>query len=1281
MLEHNNLENSNRQLNRSLNKNNELNASRNSNALSDSFYDLSQDIIAEQQQRPRLGNLKQIEGYIRDVLKDRKKMARFGKVIAAASLFDQAITDKEKIDSLTSIRESAANYLLERKRSSDQNRKLLCERIIIAIDSYANENHIEIGHSTAYMIDETRHMTQDEIDNEIRLAHSLTGASPLSDVTKERRDSFKKKIVDVRLANSYMADIEKWKNQKSELLRQKKAELGIGEGVNEGYDSVCVDAVLWYGRIYNHKDESMTTMLSRLTIDEDKGATSINIKARQIETILADIMSWNMDDFTFAKTEDFLHRRNRGETEKEHFLRLYSKLQLAKNADRLLGELLRMRDNESYNAPFDFSEKTLEELKDRLKIYKEIEKDYSERLSIISSPYYALLLESDMSAAMTEKSDNKLLSMKQEKNIPNSRLKTKVPPEFANYIDKLHAKKKRMDKTKLNDYFTRNTHIENSIDNMLKKKGITVNERKTRIIAERTELENKLTQDLAAFKQEQMQEQEYSENLRKAIENESPEVERQNIDGSMRQVQGRSFVPVVRPADRMGKLGKLKAYGFAGVRWITRATVGKIAGVVGLVLGAGKQLQESERVANAQKKRIHGIVPGTKDERFADEHITGSDDDQEVLYDTRRAPLVWERLSAGDPDDPPEVAIMAKQSIKGSRATDPVKMGHAMIGLSYSRFNKITGRKERYKLKIGFYPGGGANKLPNTVMMAANAMMSGQISDDADSSFDIARRYTVTTGAINRILLAAEKYADGGYGYYQRSCTTFVADMAKLADIPMEDAGKNELLDVKGTIGNLASIGVAGSDGLYYAAANNISDKLQTKDKSYQNYGQKLMTKEDLDRYYDSTKKTSNMVISASPGQLGEDLRETNDKGELTSFNEKYNDFEFLTEEQRNIFVSDLQENMHSAGSSLVDDIIRRLEEQHLPIDEMREKLAPIRQYINLDDILLQDGKTIPKAAKDMHKKIRKNMNLINSVYRDTLKNDSLLNKAVMDYLGLCEVTLSILDKTYQDNVRYEYNSETGGLIEDYQRFCDFMCMGDEQIEGEVSPLEFYGYLKIGKTLPQMASDRKELAILQNSDGLTDEQYARRRLLQKERETALDFGYANIFNLSKDEFSEKDIEDAFKNLPLKELKKEDDVIMGGALLSNYRPSLIQQALILGKVCDGISTIEFSDLKDERAFVSEMDNYILTKMQAKQENMKTILKAYISGKDDSSGEALANAFVMEPLTALANSALRKQVPNSSQRERLVTKLPFMTNTWHFLKNTINDLRSNGNDDNQ
>jgi len=37
---------------------------------------------------------------------------------------------------------------------------------------------------------------------------------------------------------------------------------------------------------------------------------------------------------------------------------------------------------------------------------------------------------------------------------------------------------------------------------------------------------------------------------------------------------------------------------------------------------------------------------------------------------------------------------------------DKKNVGHAMLGIEYSRFSKVTDRFERYNLQYGFYPQG-----------------------------------------------------------------------------------------------------------------------------------------------------------------------------------------------------------------------------------------------------------------------------------------------------------------------------------------------------------------------------------------------------------------------------------------------------------------------------------------------------------------------------------------------------------------------------------------------
>ena len=1113
------------------------------------------------------------------------------------------------------------------------------------------ENQLIAAHSVSTLLD-GRYLTYDEIDNEIILAHSLTTDKPLASVTKERRDSFRKKLEEVKTTHAYKSDIEKWKKQKGDFLAQKINELKLHEGVNRAYDPACLDTVLWYGRANNLTDDAMLTMLKRMKAD-DSGKLNMDIKARQIETVLSDILSWNMDDFVFSKTDDFLQRKEKGQGRKEHFLRLYSKLQVAKNAGRLLDELERI--GRDCNAPLDFSKKTIDELKVRIKMYKLIEQDYAERLSIMSSPYYALLQQSDLEKAMTAKSDNALNSMKQGKSISGSRVKKPVPEEFKQYVDTLLLKKKRWEETRLSDVITRGSKAEKAIEAYLKKHNIDLSEREERLNSEILELRDAFAQNLTELKEQRKR-------IPVSKKKETARVERQKIDNSMRMIQGRSFIPMEKPDSRMGIFGKLKNIGLVGVRWMFGATAGTIGAIIGTLIGAPQQLKEKERLATAQKKRIHGIVPGTKDERYADERITDSDDEKDILFDIRRAPLVWERLSAGDPEEPPQITVMTSQSIRGSRLTTVEHIGHAMIGLSYSRFNKLTGKKERYKLTMGFYPGAGMNCKANSIMMAAGAVCAGRLRDDNKHVYDVARKYTVKPGDINRIIRASESYADGGYGYYKRNCATFVADMARLANLPIADETIQEEIGFTGTLSTAANIATGAAYSAYSMAANTIADKLGKKDLSYQYYGQKITTKEDLDRYYDTATKGDIIRKGYSPGAMGEDLR-ASDKGELTAFYDEHTEIDVL----------ELQSVINAASDDLAEAIKSRLESQNIFGDEDRLIYGMLKEKLDFEGIIGTKGPDVAKKAKTSHKDIRSCMKNINTYYADRLKNDHLLNEKVMKYLSLCETVLTGLDMAYQENISNQYTGELASLYKDYKTHFG-LTYRDSQID--ISPDLYLGYLKSGKSPEQIVLEREELNRLVRipSSEMTDEEYNRFQELSRNSALAMDFAYAGSFFLHKEDYTQKDIHYAFVELPKTEQAEKGKLT--GEFITFNRPSLFFQAAILGKVFNGMSALDIAD-KDINARISMLDGFITARMKEHKDYMGDILSVYIEGKEKSDAAELTNVFFSEGLSSYIMSAIRSAGRSAGLKdkevEQFATRIYGLEQTLQWIQNEINRLR--------
>lgn len=1206
--------------------------------------------------------LTDIEKDIEAILKDNKKMANFQRVISCAKHYSQATTNEERHNVLLAIRDSAANYLIQRKSSSNAARKALCEKIIRSIDGYARQNNIAATRDVSYMLD-GRHMTYDEIDNEITLAHSLVSDKPLGEVTRERRESFKRKLEDVKTVRVYMADMNKWKNEKSQFLQEKINELNLPEGVNEGYDSVLNESVLWYAKAYNLKDEAMTTMLTRLKTDDDKDNLQISMKARQIETILYDIMSWNMEDFTFGKTEEFLYRKEKGETQRDHFLKLYSKLQVAKNADLLLGELMRLQ--ERLDAPSDFSKKTVDELMLRLKIYKSIEKDYSERLSLMESPYYALLQQPDFEKAMTAPDDKALIALKQGKNIPGMRSKKQVPAEFANYVDKLILKKQRWNETKVSDYFTRYSHIEDEIKKLLQKSDIGPEERDKRLLREGRLLRSAFAGNITELKRQQK----LALNPGEKEAPEDPFKEWENIDKSMREVQGRSFIPVQKPESRLGFWGTLKNYGMVGARWMVGATFGVVGTIVGAVLGAPGQLGEKERVENSQKKRRHGVVPGTKDEKFIDEDVTDSDDEDRILFDVRRSPLIWEKLSAEDPDSPPEITIMAQQSRNGMRETNISGMGHCMIGLSYSRFNKATGRKERYKLKMGFYPGGGSGSPTLQLMMAGGAIIHGQIRDDTGHAYTVARKYKVKPGDINRIIRATETYADGGYGFYKRNCATYVTDMAKLANLPFSGEMVEEDIHFKGIWSNAANIATGGAYSAYSLAANNLASKLQKNDKSYQNYGQKMVTKEDLDRYYNTAKNGDVIRKGYSPGVMGEVLRES-DKGELSAYNRDVKE----NEEESQTFREDfLQE-----GSSLADAIKSRLESQGIKLEgEDQNILRMLVTDEKLEEVIDKKGNGIAGEARNIHKRITRKMKRLNDYYVNRLKSDYNLNDHVMKYLSFCEVALGKMDQAYQANISYDYVGDVGSIINEYDivHQARYKNKNGEDISVDISPGVYHGYLKMGFSPARIISEAAELTDLAGmEEERTAEQEKRYTELDNNFRLACNFSAATGFSLYKDEYTRKDIDYAFSELPQMEMKKEEGERLSGEYFSIYRASFLLQTVIMEKVLGGMSQAGLVPKSNDINFLNSLDAYMTGKMNEKKDLMKDILSSYTKGKDDVQTNAIVDAFMETILGNYIRSAFKTTGASEALLMNISTSIGEFTTTIDWLTDQINGLRN-------
>ncbi len=704
----------------------------------------------------------------------------------------------------------------------------------------------------------------------------------------------------------------------------------------------------------------------------------------------------------------------------------------------------------------------------------------------------------------------------------------------------------------------------------------------------------------------------------------SPVDEQKNIQSTMNAVMDRAFVPVQRPDSRTGLLSKIKNRLMLGYRFILRNTIGVVSALaVNLVTGTEALLFESGRKKNAQEKRDHSSVPGRKGETFKEEVVRKNDkgEDIDIYSDVRRGPLVWEKLSAGDPEDPPEVTIMIEQSKRGSKkALESLEMGHAMIGLSYSRYNKMTKRKERYQLKMGFYPGGGL-VMGTALSQLGGAIIAGRLDEDNDHNYDISRRYQVKPGDINKILRAAETYADKGYSYYKRNCTTFVVDMAKLVNLPGTDELKEDEMDFNLKMDLLVHTVTAGQDSGIYMGANAISSRMNKMDLDYLNFGQKRFTKEDLDRYYKSVGKGDIIKKGYSPGGVGETLRNSN-KGELGAY---FN-------EHKKIKVNDLNLEIGMKGSLLWTKIIHKIPPNQINASDNEAMQAIIGVGDGGIGALIQDENATSEQVRAAHKKVRNAMKTVSRYYTERLGNDASLNSDVMNLLSLYEVALSNADVLYDVVLKRLVKGDVGISRYDFthtEKQIVFLDNKNKKITAHMKPGEYEGYLLSHKTPEEaikLKSRYEEIKKIPEKER-TKEQKAEMDRLFYDITLANDFASANRYILEKDTFDEKDIKYAFHELPAMEKSAKEGTRIIGDFIEHFSPSFTYQGVIFEKIFGGFRKLKLDSIPEFNDQVAVLDSYLFDSFEKNHEMLRMIIKWYIEGKDKTSA-TLANDFLSD-----------------------------------------------------
>ena len=696
-----------------------------------------------------------------------------------------------------------------------------------------------------------------------------------------------------------------------------------------------------------------------------------------------------------------------------------------------------------------------------------------------------------------------------------------------------------------------------------------------------------------------------------ALNKQMPLEEQENIQKTMNAVMDKAFEPVQKPEERCSTYVKIKNRLMLGYRFLLRSTVGVVSSLLlNLVTGTEAALFEHGRRKKGQKKRDHLSVPGRKDEFFEEEIVRKNDEgeDLDVYSDVRRGPLVWEKLSAGDPEDPPEVSILIEQSKRGSgSALATMEMGHAMIGLSYSRYCKATKRKERYKVKFGFYPGGGL--IPGSALsLIGGGTTAGRLDEDNSNDYDVARRYQVKPGDINKILRAAETYADKGYGYYKRNCSTFVADMAKLINLPVANELQEDEMNFEGAKDLAVQTLDAGKDSGIFMGANAISSRMVKADLSYLNFGQNRCTEEDLDNYYKSLGKGDLIKKGYTPGGMGETLRYSKN-GEL---------FAQYTED-RKMKIDNIGAEIGDVGSqiwNLIDP------EQLGP--QTAEDMEALGYLIGVSDSGLNTmynnvDKTTPDMVRLAHKNIRNAMKGLNKYYKERLGGDPKYNALFMKLFSLFECTLIFADRLYSRILDKEVKGDAGILRYEFNHNQEmgYFIEEDGSKKAVMMKTGVYEGLLLAHKTPEEAIKllhrQQELNDI-DSKKRTKEQKAELEKIGYITTLAKDFANANRYLLEKDDFSEKDIKYAFHELPNMEVPADKAYNFGGEFFEHHRPSYAYQSVIWEKIFGGFRKLKLEQYKSPEEQRKALDDYFVEGFNNNLEMVRMILKWFLEGND-------------------------------------------------------------------
>jgi len=655
--------------------------------------------------------------------------------------------------------------------------------------------------------------------------------------------------------------------------------------------------------------------------------------------------------------------------------------------------------------------------------------------------------------------------------------------------------------------------------------------------------------------------------------------------------------------------GALGHYIFSAVNMLVGNTIGRlISNIARPFTQRNKATPEYNLDTNA--------IPGSIKEHFADVPVDNEPDNQPILSDTRRVPLIFERPLPEDPNQDPTISFAFSQGNEG----DPTSYaengtGHGQIILNYSKINPLTGKLQRYGLSIGFFPKGGFGSKNIELSQYLNGLkIPAVIGDDWDKAYATKKTFKANNKQINKIILASQNYDKDGYNSITRNCSTFVADMAKLVGIDVSsimqevdfttDRSKDSLkLKLLGAPG-MALLGPQ----FTRLAKRDILKKVGKKDLGYKNFGQDMLNAQDVERLW--TLDFNTRMKGYSPSHTAESIRKEKGarlssrqyQGSYTLHRGEYSDDAFARLATIYSTICDLK--------TTIDYELRGNKKETADTEPGKntEKycntmlFAIAAQYNKLGSIAKLDFDNRTDQYKKLNTTIEQFKDGINHIYHETFKDNPELNIPFSHLVSTVEFLQHDVNNSYAS---YVSQFEPSDPQRDNNRLIDSASRAAEKYvitsgsggnnELKLTPLQIAGFVK---TFGTLSSGLLTLGKQRYGEEISDDDV-------RKLNTAYMFAEAEKSFFSGRPLSVEDVKFAFVDIP--------DAIHDKSVLrdrtTNYTTEQVYQSQVFTQMFGGMK-------KEFRDFISDYT-------KAKQGDKEAIAGNFMKTLDDKISKALEN----------------------------------------------------------